>query len=122
MAQHNEIEFEKELCEHLAKNGWLYSKNDTGYDRERALFPEDFFDWLDDTQPEQLAKVVKAGAPDEAKQKEQLLDRLVKRLDTSMESGGGTLNTLRTGFSHMTAKFQLCQFKPESTLNARTVE
>jgi len=46
MAQHNEIEFEKELCEHLAANGWMYSTNDTGYDRERALFPEDLFGWL----------------------------------------------------------------------------
>ena len=41
MAQHNEIEFEKELAEHLAANGWLYSANDDGYDKERALFPED---------------------------------------------------------------------------------
>jgi type I restriction enzyme R subunit len=122
MAQHNEVEFEKELCEHLAANGWLYSTNDLGYDRERALFTEDFFGWLEDTQAEQLAKVLKVGAPDEAKQREQLLDRLVKRLDTPMESGGGTLNTLRTGFSHMTAKFQMCQFKPESALNPKTVE
>ena len=61
MAQHNEIEFEKEICEHLAANGWLYSPNDAGYDRERALFPEDVLGWLADTQPEQLEKVVKPG-------------------------------------------------------------
>lgn len=41
MAQHNEIEFEKEFAEYLAAHGWLYLTNDTGYDRERALFPED---------------------------------------------------------------------------------
>lgn len=122
MALHNEIEFEKELCEHLVANGWLYSTNDAGYDRERALFPEDFFGWLQDTQPEPLAKIVKADASDVEKQKGQLLDRLVKALDTPMENGGGTLNLLRNGFSHLTAKFQLCQFKPESTLNAKTVE
>src|SRR5699024_7635624 len=108
---------EKELCEHLAANGWLYSQNDDGYDRERALFPADFFGWLADTQPGQLARVVKPGAADEAKQREQLLDRLVKRLETPTENSGGTLSTLRTGFSHMTAKFQMCQFRPESTLN-----
>ncbi|CAN5296561.1 DEAD/DEAH box helicase family protein [soil metagenome] len=122
MAQHNEIEFEKELCEHLAANGWLYSPNDAGYDRERALFPEDLFRWWEDTQPEQLAKVVKPGASDIDKQKGLLLDRLVKALDTPMENGGGTLNLLRNGFSHLTAKLQVCQFKPESTLNAKTVE
>lgn len=122
MAQHNEIEFEKELCAHLAANGWQYSVNDLGYDRERALFPEDFFAWLADTQPDQLAKVVKPGAADVAKQQTQLLDRLVKVLETPMDSGGGTLNVLRNGFSHLAAKFQVCQFKPESTLNATTVE
>ena len=52
MAQHNEIEFENEICEHLAAHGWLYSTNDAGYDRERALFPEDVFGWLEDTQPD----------------------------------------------------------------------
>ena len=41
MAQHNEVEFEKELCQHLADNGWLSSPTDAGYDKARALFPED---------------------------------------------------------------------------------
>ncbi|MFJ8432017.1 type I restriction endonuclease subunit R [Kitasatospora sp. NPDC094019] len=121
MAQHNEVEFEKELCEYLASDGWLYSKDDTGYDRERALFPEDFFGWLQDTQAGELAKVVKAGAADEAKQRGQVLDRLVKLLSIDMENGGGTLNVLRHGFKHLSAKLRMCQFKPESTLNAKTL-
>ena len=119
MAQHNEIVFEKEICEHLAANGWLYSTDDTGYDRERALFPEDVLGWLAETQPEQLEKVVKPGAPDRAKQEGQLLDRIVKVLDTPLENGGGTLNLLRNGFAHVSAKFEMCVFKPESTLNAK---
>ena len=41
MSLHNEIELENEICEHLAANDWLYSPNDDGYDRARALFPED---------------------------------------------------------------------------------
>lgn len=119
MAQHNEIEFEKELCEHLAAHGWLYSPNDDGYDRERALFPEDVLGWLADTQPEQLEKVVKPGSRDIAKQQSQLLDRIVKVLDTPLDNGGGTLNLLRKGFSHLAAKFQMCVFKPESTMNEK---
>jgi len=119
VAQHNEIEFEKELCEHLAANGWLYSPTDAGYDRERALFPEDVFAWLAETQPEQLEKVVKRGAGDIAKQQGQLLDRIVKVLDTPLENGGGTLNLLRKGFSHLAAKFRMCEFRPESTLNEK---
>ncbi|MFP8944387.1 type I restriction endonuclease subunit R [Streptomyces fenghuangensis] len=121
MAQHNEAEFEKELCEYLAAHGWLYSEDDAGYDREHALFPADLFGWLQDTQPDELAKVVKAGASDEAKQHGQVLDRLVKCLSIDMENGGGTLNVLRHGFKHLSAKFRMCQFKPESTLNAKTV-
>lgn len=119
MAQHNEIEFEKEFAEYLAAHGWLYLTNDTGYDRERALFPEDVLGWLADTQPEQLEKVVKPGSSDIAKQQAQLLDRIVKVLDTPLDNGGGTLNLLRKGFSHLAAKFQMCVFKPESTLNEK---
>ncbi|ORA08500.1 type I restriction endonuclease subunit R [Mycobacterium arosiense] len=119
MAQHNEIEFEKEFAEYLPAHGWLYSPNDDGYDRERALFPEDVLGWLADTQPEQLEKVVKARSGDVAKQQAQLLDRLVKVLDTPMDNGGGTLNLLRKGFSHLAAKIQMCVFKPESTLNEK---
>lgn len=119
MAQHNEIEFEKELAEHLAAHGWWYSPNDDGYDKERALFPEDVLGWLADTQPEQLAKVVKPGSGDEVKQQAQVLDRIVKVLDTPLDNGGGTLNVLRKGFSHLAAKFQMCVFKPETTLNEK---
>ena len=57
-----ESEFEREICEHLQAHGWLYSPDDTGYDRQRALYPADLFAWLEETQPGQLAKKVKPGA------------------------------------------------------------
>ncbi|WP_310962436.1 type I restriction endonuclease subunit R [Nocardioides terrisoli] len=117
MADHNEIKFEQEISEHLAAHGWLYSPSDDGYDAERALFPADVFGWLADTQPDELAKVVKNGSVAE---EGQVLDRLVKVLDTPLESGGGTLNVLRKGFQHVSARFDMAQFKPESTLNPAT--
>lgn len=119
MAQHNEIEFEREIAEYLAAHGWLYSPNDAGYDKERALFREDVLGWLADTQADQLAKVVKLDAKDIAKQQDQLLDRLVKVLDLPLENGGGTLNVLRKGLSHLSAKLSMCQFQPETTLNEK---
>ena len=61
MAVHNEIELERTIAEHLAAHGWLYSTNDKGYDKERALFPEDVLGWLRETQPEQVDKVIKPG-------------------------------------------------------------
>lgn len=118
MSLHKEIAFEKDLAEYLQAHGWLYSSNDAGYDRERALFPEDVLGWLIDTQPEQLAKVVKAGG-DVAKQESQLLDRIVKVLDTPMDNEGGTLNVLRKPIGHLSAKLAMCVFKPESTLNEK---
>ncbi len=62
MAQHNEVQFEKEICAHLADHGWLHSPTDDGYDLELALFPEDVLGWLADTRPDQLAKRVKPDA------------------------------------------------------------
>lgn len=112
---------EVEIAEYLVARGWLYSRNSEGYDRERALFPKDVFAWLEETQPEEFAKVVSVGAASEGKQREHLLDTLVKRLDTRMDHGGGTLNVLRRPLSHINAKFRMCQFAPASSLNPKTV-
>jgi len=119
---YREQRFEVELCEHLAANGWLYSPNDRGYDKARALWPEDVFGWLADTQPDELAKVVKAGDTNEARQRGQVLDRVRKALDTPHDHGGGTINALRNGVVHLNARFRLAEFRPESTLNEQTVE
>jgi len=116
-AQHKEIVLETELCEYLAAHAWLYSTNAQAYDKQRALLPEDVFGWLEETQSDELAKVVKSDAD-----RNGLLDRLVKVLDTPMEAGGGTLNVLRNGFRHVNAKFEMCQFKPATSHNPTTNE
>jgi type I restriction enzyme R subunit len=121
MAQYNEIEFEKELCEHLEAHGWLYSRNDAGYDRERALYPDDVTVWLTETQPAEYAKVVKVGGPQAEQQKRLVLDRLVKVLETPLANGGGTLNVLRSGFQSAPARFAMSEPRPESTKNPATV-
>ncbi len=124
MAQHNEVEFENELCEHLAANGWLYSASDVGYDKARALFPDDVFGWLQDTQDGELAKAIKpTDSPVlQAKAREQLLDRLVKVLDLPLSSQGGTLRVLRKGFQSGSASLKMAQFRPADNLNPVTLE
>ena len=122
MAIHQEKQFEVGICEHLAENGWLYSPDASGYDKQRALFPDDLFAWLEDTQPDELAKFVRVGDPNEAKQRDQLLDRLRAALDKPHDQGGGTVSLLRTGFAHVNARFRLAQFQPENTLNEATVD
>ncbi len=49
---HKEVNFEVEICAHLAAHGWLYAPDDAArYDRARALFPTDLLAWVQETQP-----------------------------------------------------------------------
>ena len=116
MADHNEVVFESEICVHLEAHGWLYSANDDGYDRERALFPEDLFAWLEQTQQAAYAKALKA-AGSQAK----FLDVLAAALDKPLNHGGGTLNILRNGVQYIGGgRLKMAQFRPETSLNATT--
>jgi len=122
MLQHHESVLEDEICTYLAANGWLYSADDAGYDRELALFPEDVFAWLAETQPAEWDKRIKPSDPPEAqgKAKAALLQRLAKALSADLKADGGTLSVLRRGFSDFNASFAMCQFKPNSGLNVST--
>ena len=98
MAQHNEVTFEDEICQALAAEGWIYEpdrKASELYDATRALVPEDVFTWLADTQPEQLAKVLKpTDSPAEHDvAKNLLLDRLCKVLDKPAAKEAGMLSS-----------------------------
>ncbi|AYF99563.1 type I restriction endonuclease subunit R [Protaetiibacter intestinalis] len=123
MAIHHESGLELEICEALESDGWLYSPTGKGYDQVRALYPEDVFAWLQESQPEEWAKVVKptASAAEQETAKQQLLDRLVKTLDLPLDAGGGTLNVLRTGFKKTPASFAMCAFKPATSLNTAAI-
>ena len=124
MAIHNEYVFENEICAELKKRGWLHSPNDSGYNRELALFPEDVFAWLEESQPEQYNKVVKPtdSANHQAKAKDDLIRRLAKTLESPLANGGGTLDVLRKGFKVSPAKFEMCQFQPADGLNPETTK
>jgi type I restriction enzyme R subunit len=109
---HKEIEFENDICNHLAANGWLYTEGDAkAYDTPRALFPADVVAWVQESQPEAWAAIVKAhGANAEVT----LLDRLRKLMDDQ-----GTLHVLRVGLEMMGLKapLKLAQFKPALAMN-----
>ena len=122
--QHHESAFESEICQCLAEHGWLYSPTDIGYERELALYPEDVFDWLADTQPEQLAKRVRVDLTGEAltKARAGVLATLVKQLGADPKANGGTLSVLRRGFKDLNAQFQMCQFRPNTSLNETTAK
>lgn len=116
MSLHNEVQFELDICNHLAAHGWLYGPGGTegdasGYDTPRALYPDDLMAWVKATQPEAweaLAKNHGAAAP------AMLLDRLRKALDER-----GTLEVLRVGIDllGLKAPLKLAQFKPALAMN-----
>ncbi|OJY56388.1 type I restriction endonuclease [Thiobacillus sp. 0-1251] len=112
-ALHTEIHFEQEICGHLAAHGWLCSPDDSGYDRELALFPEDVIAWLSETQPNEWAKV-KAVHNDSSEK--MLLKRLAELMDKD-----GSLSLLRHGFKNVNARFDMCQFKPAQKMNPETL-
>ncbi len=111
---HTEIHFENDVCEFLEKNGWLYSKDDTGYDRELALFPEDAIEWLKSTQDKEWAKV---KALHNGSSEKTIINRLADILDKD-----GSLAVLRHGFKNISAKFAMCQFRPSQSMNQDTLD
>lgn len=112
MSPYKEINFEKEICDHLAVHGWLYTEGDVAhYDKARALFPDDVTAWVQSTQPKAWEILCKKHG---AQASELLLTRLRASLDMR-----GTLEVLRHGFEMMGLRqpIQLAQFKPAQTLN-----
>jgi len=112
MSLHKEIEFENDICAHLAAHDWLYADGDcSAYDRARALFPGDVIAWVQATQPKAWETLSKNhGAAAEAV----LLDRIRKQLDDR-----GTLEVLRHGIELLGLRqpLQLAQFKPALAMN-----
>ena len=112
MALHKEIEFENDICNHLAANGWLYAEGDAnGYDTPRALFPADVVAWVQATQPDAWAALSKTHGTNA---ESMLLDRLRKQLDDR-----GTLDVLRVGVEMLGLKapLKMAQFKPALAMN-----
>jgi type I restriction enzyme, R subunit len=111
MSLHKEINFEEEICENLAGNGWLYSPNNAGYDRALALFTEDVVAWVQGTQPEAWDAIVKNHGSSAGQ-------TLLTRLRDSLNQRG-TLDVLRHGIEMLglKGKLPLAQFKPALGIN-----
>jgi type I restriction enzyme R subunit len=112
MSLHKEIQFENDVCAHLAAHGWLYGEGDaSGYDRPRALYPADVVAWVQAAAPQAWEALSKNhGAAAEAL----LLDRLRKQLDDR-----GTLDVIRHGLEMVGLKqpLQMAQFRPALGMN-----
>ncbi len=111
MSLHKEIHFETEIGEYLAGHGWLYSPEDTGYDRARALYPPDLIEWVKETQPEAWEILTKNHG---SQAEEKLLARVREQIDQR-----GTLDVLRHGVELIGLRKPLTvvQFKPANGFN-----
>ncbi|GAB6095612.1 DEAD/DEAH box helicase family protein [Desulfatiferula olefinivorans] len=108
MKQTTEKAFESYVEQMLLAKGWQQG-NVSGWDRERALFPQAITDFIAATQP-QLWEAMRTqhGAQLET----MLLATLVKELAIK-----GSLHVLRHGFKFYGKTFRLAWFKPAHGLN-----
>lgn len=121
---HKELAMEDEAVAQLATQGWVYEEGSAArYDKQRALFPEDVFAWLEATQPDELAKHLKPGLDPaaQAKARNGILDALADTL-SNVGGGGGTLTVMRKGFRRISSRFQMVQAKPTESMNPKTVK
>ncbi|MFL0502121.1 type I restriction endonuclease subunit R [Kocuria rhizophila] len=118
--QHQEKKLQQEIATYLSEHGWLHSPSSEGYEKERAIFPEDVLGWLENTDPENFAKVVPPHGDDAARAKgeRRILDRLTSQLSQPERDGGGVLNVLRKGFLVPGARrFKMLQMPPADDRN-----
>ncbi len=109
---HKEVNFEVEICYHLAAHSWLYAEGDaSGYERARSLFPADVLAWLQTTQPQSWEALTKNHGT-------QAPDVILGRLRDAINQRG-TLDVLRHGieFLGLRQPLALAQFKPALAMN-----
>lgn len=112
MSLHHEVAFEREICEHLGANGWLYEEGSAvHYDRQLALYPPDLIAWVQQAQPEAWEVLQKNHG---SKAEATLLQRVRQQLDQM-----GTLDLLRHGVEvlGLPKALKLAEFKPAFGLN-----
>ena len=112
MNLHREHHFEREICEHLAANGWLYAEGAAAlYDGASALYLPDLLAWIEETQPDNWQALANTHGA-------QLEQRLAERVRKSLDERG-TLDVLRRGVEMLGLKqpLSLVQFKPALAMN-----
>ncbi len=119
-----ERSFQDDIIAGMLKNGWVRGNND-GYDRERALYSQDALTFVQTTQPQEWEKFSRVYPADTERH---FLDALVAQLKKADSNATdnvsrtyGTLGVLRHGIKSHNARFSLCQFKPEHSLNPDTL-
>jgi len=103
-----EVSFEATIESHLLSNGYVPVLRES-FDRERSIFPEILLTFIQDTQPNEWAKL---QALHGERTGEQVIGDLCKWMDTN-----GSLSTLRHGFKCYGRTLRVAFFKAAHELN-----
>ena len=112
--------FQADIVSQMQAHGWQLG-NPSGYQAETALYEQDVLDFVQTTQPQEWEKFCRTFPIDSERH---FIEALVKQLNKADEHSTdkasrtyGTLGVLRHGLKIRNARFSLCQFKPEHSLN-----
>ncbi len=116
--------FQADIVSQMQAHGWQVGYA-SGYQAETALYEQDVLDFVQTTQPKEWEKFCRTFPIDSERH---FVTALVKQLNKADESSTdrasrtyGTLGVLRHGLKIRNARFDLCQFKPEHSLNPETM-
>ena len=112
--------FQADIVTQMQAQGWQLG-NPSGYTAETALYEQDVLDFVQTTQPQEWEKFCRTFPIDSERH---FITALVKQLNKADAHATdrasrtyGTLGVLRHGLKIRNARFSLCQFKPEHSLN-----
>lgn len=116
--------FQADIVTQMQAQGWQLG-SPSGYTAETALYERDVLDFVQGTQAQEWQKFCKTF-PIESER--HFIEALVKQLNKADAQATdrasrtyGTLGVLRHGLKIRNARFSLCQFKPEHSLNPETM-
>ncbi len=116
--------FQADIIDQMQAHGWQLG-SPSGYQAETALYEQDVLDFVQTTQPQEWEKFCRTFPIDSERH---FITALVKQLNKADEHSTdrasrtyGTLGVLRHGLKIRNARFSLCQFKPEHSLNPETM-
>lgn len=112
--------FQADIIDQMQAHGWQLG-HASGYRAETALYEQDVLDFVQSTQPQEWEKFCRTHPIDSERH---FIAALVKQLNKADENATdkasrtyGTLGVLRHDLKIRNARFSLCQFKPEHSLN-----
>ena len=116
--------FQADIIDQMQAHGWQLG-HASGYQAATALYEQDVLDFVQTTQPQEWEKFCRTFPIDSERH---FITALVKQLNKADEHSTdrasrtyGTLGVLRHGLKIRNARFSLCQFKPEHSLNPETM-